>query len=88
MATMTAPANSCTVSCWPKPSTMKRPSPPHDTTAASVAVATTCTLAVRTPAIISGTAIGISTRRSSCQPVMPMPVAASRTSGSTSLTAV
>ena len=62
---------------------MKRPSPPHPVYAASVAVATTAIAAVRIPAHTSGSAIGASTPRRSCRPDMPMPRAASRTSGST-----
>ena len=49
------------------------PSPPPLTNAASVAVATTCTAAVRNPAARYGTASGSSTRRSTCPPDRPMP---------------
>ena len=71
-------------SCWPKPSLMITPRPPPPTSAARVAVATTWTAAVRTPAAISGTASGSSTRSSTAQPDRPIPRAASTTSGSTS----
>ena len=46
------------------------------------------TTAVLTPAMITGTASGISTRARRCIAVMPMPRAASRSAGSTLLIAV
>ena len=46
-------------------------------------VATTAIAPVRIPAHTRGSAIGASTPRRSCRPDMPMPRAASRTSGST-----
>jgi hypothetical protein len=51
-----------------------------------VAVATTCTAEVRMPAMISGVATGTSTCHSTWRPRMPIPSAASRTSGSTERT--
>jgi hypothetical protein len=48
----------------PKPAEMISPSPPPLTKAASAAVATTCTAAVRSPAARYGTDSGSSTRRS------------------------
>ena len=51
-----------------------------------MAVAITATAAVRTPAMMSGIAIGTSTRRSICRPFIPIPRAASRRSSSTSAT--
>ncbi len=48
-----------------------------------VAVAITCSNALRRPEKISGSATGSSTRHSTCCSVIPMPYAASRTSGST-----
>ena len=62
---------------------MNRPSPPRVTYAAMVAVAITCRVAERKPEKISGSALGSSTRKSTCGPVIPMPKAASRTAGST-----
>src|SRR3546814_20427278 len=56
---------------------MKRPSPSAPTNAAMVAVATTCTAAVRTPALSSGAATGSSTRRGTSTAVMPIQRAAS-----------
>jgi len=49
----------------------------------SVAVPTTHTAAVRSPATITGSASGSSTRQSCWRGVMPTPSAASRTAGST-----
>ncbi len=49
--------------------------------AASVALAITSTVAVRTPASTTGSASGISIRRSNWPRDMPMPSAASRTAG-------
>ena len=51
--------------------------------AAIVAVPTETTAAMRTPARITGRARGSSTSRSLWASVMPMPVAASTTAGST-----
>ena len=57
-ATRSAPAKIWAWSLTDRPSMMKRPRPPAPTKAAMVAVATTCTAAVRTPAISSGAATG------------------------------
>ena len=46
-------------------------------------VAITCRNELRTPEKISGSALGNSTRQSTCEPRMPIPRAASRTAGST-----
>ena len=54
--------------------------------AAIVAVATTKIAPVRKPSTISGMAAGTSTLRICCQGVMPMPRAASLSSGSTPAT--
>ena len=62
---------------------MNRPRPPSDTYAAIVAVATICSIELRMPEMISGNALGTSTRQSTWLPVMPMPLAASRAAGST-----
>ena len=48
-----------------------------------VAVAMTCSVALRSPDMMSGSAHGNSTLRTTSLPVMPMPRAASRTAGST-----
>ena len=50
---------------------------------AIVAVAITDTSEIRIPPMIVGSAIGISTRRTICAPVRPLPLAASTVSGST-----
>ena len=65
------------------PSMRKRPRPPRPTDAASVAVAITCSAADAQPRGISGSAHGTSTRQSTCEPRMPMPLAASRAAAST-----
>ena len=62
---------------------MNRPSPPSETYAAIVAVATICSIEDRMPEMIRGSALGTSTRQSTCMPLMPMPLAASRAAGST-----
>jgi hypothetical protein len=49
----------------------------------SVAVPITHTAAVRTPAMMTGSARGSSTMASDCHPVMPTPVAACLIAGST-----
>jgi len=67
--------------------TMMSPRPPPPAIAAIVAVAITKMAEIRTPARISGSASGSSTRRSTCASVMPMPRAASTTSRSTPSTA-
>ena len=51
-----------------------------------VAVAITCSTALRMPARISGRATGASTRRTTWRAFIPIPPAASRTAGSTSRT--
>ena len=48
-----------------------------------VVVAMTCSVALRTPDMINGSAHGSSTLKSTWLPVMPMPRAASRAAGST-----
>ena len=53
------------------------PSPPAPAKIASVAIATVETVAIRMPAMISGTASGISTCQSSCRSVIPIPRPAS-----------
>ncbi len=60
------------------------PSVPPPSRAASVAVATTCTAAVRMPVIISGTARGSSARSTTWRSSMPIARADSTTSRSTS----
>ncbi len=55
-----------------------------DTDAATVAVAMTWRKAERSPDMNSGSAQGISTRRSTSAPRIPIPLAASRAAGSTS----
>ena len=62
---------------------MNTPSVPRPTNPATVAVAMTWLAAERMPARISGSAFGTSTCHSACQPVRPMPRAASRTSPGT-----
>ena len=62
------------------PMKMNTPSVPRPTKPAIVAVAITWLAAERTPAMISGSALGTSTCHSACMPVRPIPVAASRTS--------
>src|SRR4029453_8390319 len=79
-----APATSASWTCRPKPAVMIRPSPGPATIAAMVAVATTCTAAMRTPFISTGAAGGISTPVTSWRAVMPMPRAAATVSRSTS----
>ena len=61
-------------SIWPVNSA---PSPPPPAKTARVAIATVETVAIRSPAMISGTASGSSTRRKSWLSVMPMPRPAS-----------
>jgi len=77
-----APARICTVSTIAIPRKMKTPKPPPPITAAMVAVPMVVTVAMRMPARIMGTASGISTWSRSCQSVMPMATADSRTAGS------
>ena len=55
------------------------PRPPPPASAASVAIATVLTVAIRSPAMISGVARGISTRQRICRSVWPIPRAASLT---------
>ncbi len=62
---------------------MKLPRLVAPTGVESVAVPTTQTAAVRSPATITGIASGSSTRRSSSASVMPTPRAASTSAGST-----
>src|SRR5205823_1149704 len=83
IATSSAPMNSCPSSCCAMPSMISRPSPPAPSTAASVAVATTCTDEMRSPARMEGSARGTSTSRSSCSSRIPIPRPASIASGST-----
>ena len=58
-----------------RPSTMKRPRPPYERTAPMVAVAMTCSVAVRKPPTMTAIESGSSTRRRIWRPVMPMPAA-------------
>ena len=53
------------------------PSPSPPAKIARLAIATVETVAIRTPAMISGTASGSSTRRKSCWSVIPIPRPAS-----------
>ncbi len=62
---------------------MKRPSPPNETIAPIVAVAMTWRVAVRSPPMTIGDAIGSSTRRRIPPSVMPIPRLASTRSRST-----
>ena len=66
--TTTAPVRSSPWLFEASPSVTSRPSPPAPTSAAIVAVATTCTEAIRTPVITSGIPSGSSTWRNTCQP--------------------
>ena len=65
------------------PSIRYRPNPPRLAYAATVAVATICRVAVRSPPRINGIAVGISTRVSTRASVIPIDRAASTTFGST-----
>ena len=67
-------------SIWPVNSP---PSPPPPANTASVAIATVDTVAIRSPAMISGTDSGNSTRRKSWFAVIPMPRPASLASSGT-----
>ena len=78
-----APARIRRVSTVARPRKTYVPRPPAPMAAAIVAVPTDTTAATRTPARITGRARGNSTRRSRWRGVMPMPVAASSTAGST-----
>ena len=66
-----------------KPLKMKLPRLVAPTGVESVAVPTTHTAAVRSPATITGSASGSSTRKSCCAGVMPTPRAASISAGET-----
>ncbi|CAC6996678.1 Uncharacterised protein [Staphylococcus aureus] len=67
------------------PNKIKSPSPPAPINAASVAVPIINTIAVLTPAIITGIAIGSSTLVKRLNGFIPIPLAASMSDGSTSL---
>ena len=69
--------------CW-MPSKISVPSPPALTYPAIVAIPITVTVAIRSPATITGVASGSSTRVRSRHGPKPMPRAASTMSGGTS----
>jgi hypothetical protein len=79
----TAPARMVVVSTIDKPRKMYSPNPPAPTAAATVAVPTPMTAAIRTPEMMAGSASGSSTRYSSCRDVMPTATPASTTAAST-----
>ncbi len=86
MAAMsTVPVHIFTGWYWYKPWKSSSPRPPALIHAARLAMPMTVTAAMRTPAKMTGRAKGKRTSRNSCQPVMPMPKAASSTAGSTPL---
>ena len=62
---------------------MKSPNPPPPISVASVALATTSTAAIRSPASITGRARGSCTFHNSCQVDIPNPRPASTMAGST-----
>jgi len=78
-----APAKMSVLSTMATPRKMKTPRPPAPIAAAIVATPTPITAATRTPASITPKESGISTMKSSCRSVMPIPRPASRTAGST-----
>ena len=82
-ATSRAPAKTRSYSLTLSPSMSSRPRPPRPTYAAMVAVAHTCSVALRRPLMISGSAIGTSARNSTCIGRMPIPTAASTADRST-----
>ena len=65
------------------PRLMNVPRPPAPMYAAIAVTPMLMTTAMRTPAMITGSASGISTRARRCSVDMPMPVAAERSAGST-----
>ncbi len=65
------------------PREMKVPRPPAPMYAAIAVTPMLMTTAMRMPAMITGSAIGISTRARRCGTDMPMPIAAERSAGST-----
>ena len=81
-AAATQPATTSDQFCVCSPEKMTSPSDGWPTVVDSVAAPIVHTAAVRTPAITVGSASGASTSHSFCHGVMPMPSAASATSGS------
>src|SRR6185437_15084971 len=81
----TAPASTSPLSTLATPRKMSSPNPPAPIAAAIVATPTHVTVAVRSPARITLAAIGNSTLRSRCHPVIPSAFATSMTAGSTLL---
>jgi len=81
--TSTAPTSSIDMSLRLMAVRMSTPRPPAPMVAAMVITPMFITTAVRTPARITGTAMGSSTMRRRWPKVMPMPRAASRMPGST-----
>ena len=77
-----APARILLVSTMATPRKMRVPRPPPPMAAPMVATPMAMTVATRRPARIAGVASGSSTARRRWRSVMPMTVAASRTSGS------
>src|SRR5699024_2564228 len=82
-ATSNAPENSRLFRYRLMPVMIRMPNPPPLMKAASVAVPTSSTSAVRTPARITGTARGSSTRTSTARADIPIPRPASTSLGST-----
>ena len=83
-----APVMSWRESVCEMPRLMKAPRPPAPMYVAIAVMPMLMTTAMRTPAMITGTASGISTCRSRSSDDMPMPRAASRKAGSMLLMAV
>ncbi len=69
---------------WMKPDRIRLPKPPYPTSAPMVTMPTVETVAIRMPARIVGRASGTSIRQSTVAVPIPIPRAASNTSGSTS----
>ena len=83
-----APERIIRVSDRASPATIGSPSPPAPMNAASVAVPTSITAAVRTPAMMTGVASGSRTSRRICPSVIPSACAADTAAGSASRTPV
>jgi len=79
----TAPASMSPASTMASPLKIKSPRPPPPTRKLMAAVPTLMTTAVRMPVRMMYMAFGISTLKSTCRGVMPMPWPASTSAGST-----
>ena len=71
------------MSDWEMPRLMNVPKPPAPMYAAIAVTPMLMTTEILTPAMMTGSAIGISTRASRCATDIPMPIAAERSAGST-----